>query len=147
MLKFVAPSTPIAADADSRPGAQPRVRIFVCVHAGSQGKPSCASRGSRELLAAIRSELTKQGIPAREIDVRPSGCLDECKKGPVAMAFSGAAAGLNKPPGKLSRNLFQRPGARFTRVDEKDAAQIVEQLIQKYFEGGHAAHTEECPPM
>ncbi|MBF0626364.1 MAG: (2Fe-2S) ferredoxin domain-containing protein [Magnetococcales bacterium] len=56
------------------------VRLLVCVKERiSPTSPSCAARGSGELLARLDAELTRRGHPGR---VEIINCFGQCNRGP-----------------------------------------------------------------
>jgi (2Fe-2S) ferredoxin len=88
-------------------------RIFVCVKLRSGDKSSCAGQGSLELVKSLRAGIAAQGEVASHIDVRPCGCLDLCKKGPVVAVVTGKRALKKRPPKKLKKSslLWKRAAA------------------------------------
>jgi (2Fe-2S) ferredoxin len=62
--------------------------FFVCQNDRPQGgKPSCASRGSREVLAALEEELMRRQDLWGEVAVTPCGCLGPCFDGPMVVVY------------------------------------------------------------
>lgn len=76
--------------------------VFVCVKQRDDKKASCACRGSRELLGELRAAALKADWSGEgQLEIRPSGCLKKCKKGPAVAAFiEDAGQELRKPPKK-----------------------------------------------
>lgn len=63
-------------------------QIFVCTKQRSSNAPEgcCYARGGVDVYAAFQTAIAQQGIGDR-VQVRPSGCLDHCSAGAVAMVF------------------------------------------------------------
>ncbi|MBE9610702.1 (2Fe-2S) ferredoxin domain-containing protein [Chitinilyticum piscinae] len=61
-------------------------RIGVCTHRRLDGQPSCAARGSEQLLPALRGRLAGEG---RDVEVFPLGCLGDCERGPNVKIVGG----------------------------------------------------------
>lgn len=59
--------------------------LFVCTNKRVEGHPkgSCATRGSVELHAALKTELAVRGLAKAEVRACTSSCLDVCWAGPV----------------------------------------------------------------
>jgi (2Fe-2S) ferredoxin len=59
--------------------------LFVCNNQRPLGTPkgSCATRGSAELHAALKAELTSRGLAAARVRACTSSCLDVCWAGPI----------------------------------------------------------------
>nr|CAA9298577.1 Ferredoxin, 2Fe-2S [uncultured Armatimonadetes bacterium] len=70
------------------PDRERRVHFFVCVNERAEDAPlpSCARRGSRELLAAFQAEHARRGWP-RGVKVSGSTCLTSCQCGPTVVAY------------------------------------------------------------
>jgi len=79
-------------------------RLVVC------GDTGCTVRGSRELAAAIEKILSEQGLSDR-VELKVTGCLGFCEKGPLMLVFPGAI-------------LYQK-------VQPSDAGEIVEKTVLK----------------
>ncbi len=105
---------------------KPEFTVFVCqnVRPVSHREGCCHARGGPELLAAFRAGVSAAGLDDR-VDVRPSGCLDACPHGPVAVVYEGR--GLATPPGKLAR-LWTR-GVWYGGLVPRDVAAIVERHL------------------
>lgn len=64
------------------PASADMKKIIVCVNARSNpNHPSCAMRGSRELLARLAAEIERRQLP---IQVEEFFCLGLCEHGPNA---------------------------------------------------------------
>lgn len=102
---------------------KPEYTVFVCqnVRPASHREGCCHARGGPEVLAAFRERVAAAGLTAW-VDLRPSGCLDACPHGPVAVVYEGR--GMSKPPGKLAR-LWKR-GVRYGGLVPRDVAAIVD---------------------
>lgn len=61
--------------------------MFVCGHERPEGavRPSCARRGSLELMQAIKRTAREAGLV--NIRVQKSGCLDFCEFGTTAVIY------------------------------------------------------------
>ncbi len=59
-----------------------RKHVFVCLHERSndESRGDCTSKGSPELLKALKKALKKRGL-SDEIRANKSGCLDNCAEG------------------------------------------------------------------
>jgi len=56
--------------------------VFVCTHGG--GGKRC--HGGKKLFAYLRKEIKRRKLGGL-IHVSPSGCMDQCEKGPNIMVF------------------------------------------------------------
>jgi (2Fe-2S) ferredoxin len=108
---------------------EPNLRIFACMKTRQDGRPACGNAGAAEILTAIRLELARRGQSAAHIDVRPCGCIDRCKNGPVLVGFTGAIAEAPVPPKNLIEKIMHRPKVSFERVSVEDVQTIVDRLI------------------
>jgi (2Fe-2S) ferredoxin len=56
--------------------------VYVCTNlrAENHPRPSCARRGSKELLEVLKEELHKQGL-SDEVEVETATCLGACESG------------------------------------------------------------------
>ena len=56
--------------------------VFVCLHEREPGneRGDCSSKGSPELLKALKKALKKRGL-GDEIRANKAGCLDNCESG------------------------------------------------------------------
>lgn len=69
------------------PPALPRHHVFVCTNARVEGgRPSCAARGSVELLGVLVEETLRRGLGA-DVAVTSSGCLGPCWDGPNLVVY------------------------------------------------------------
>jgi hypothetical protein len=68
----------------------------VCVRERDGKGASCAGRGARAMVDAMRGMLAAEGLE-QELRVQPCGCLGLCKQGPVVLTATGEAAIGNKP--------------------------------------------------
>lgn len=59
-----------------------RKHLFVCLHERPAGDPKgdCTSKGSPELLKALKKALKARGL-SDQIRAQKSGCLDNCEEG------------------------------------------------------------------
>jgi (2Fe-2S) ferredoxin len=69
----------------SEPGY--RKHMFVCGHQRPEGatRPSCAARGSLELMQAIKRAAKQAGLT--DVRVQKSGCLDFCEFGTTSVIY------------------------------------------------------------
>ena len=67
-----------------------RKHVFVCLHERPEGaqRPSCARRGSMELMMALKR--TAKALGLGDVRVQKSGCLDRCEEGPSAVVYPEA---------------------------------------------------------
>jgi hypothetical protein len=107
-------------------GNDEAVRIFTCV-----GRACRDAQGGQALLDALHREIGLAGPAAARIDVKSCGCLDQCKKGPVVVAYRGKAAQSSRPPHGLWSELTNRPLGTFLRATPGEARRIVERLVRK----------------
>jgi (2Fe-2S) ferredoxin len=62
--------------------------FFVCEHDRPPlGKPSCAARGSGELVAALQEEMGKHPELWGRVAITPAGCLGLCFEGPTLVVY------------------------------------------------------------
>ena len=81
---------------------QERLRIVVC------GDTGCTVRGSSDLVKAIDENLRQRGL-VEKVELKVTGCLGFCEKGPLVLVFPGA--------------IF------YQKVQAADAAEIVEKTV------------------
>ncbi len=64
-----------------------RRHVFVCTHERPEGagRPSCARRGSMDLMVALKRAARERGLD--DVRVQKSGCLDHCEAGPSAVIY------------------------------------------------------------
>jgi pterin-4a-carbinolamine dehydratase len=64
-----------------------RRHVFVCTHERPEGsaRPSCARRGSMDLMVALKRSARDLGLD--DVRVQKSGCLDRCEAGPSAVVY------------------------------------------------------------
>lgn len=62
--------------------------IFICENVREEGsaKPSCARHGGSEIKEKFKSRLAELGLGS-SIRANTSGCLGNCKNGPVAVVY------------------------------------------------------------
>jgi (2Fe-2S) ferredoxin len=108
------------------PDADPRT-LFVCLRNRHGKGASCAGRGAREMLEAMRSLLATEGLSETDLAVRPTGCLGLCKQGPVAVAAVGTAAAARKP--KKVKKKQQKKATVFTRIDPADIRGVLQRSL------------------
>ncbi len=81
-----------------------RSHVLIC------GGTGCTSSGSKVLMSTFDKELEKQGL-AEEVKVVQTGCFGLCALGPVVIIYP--------------------EGTFYSRVEEKDVAEIVEEHLLK----------------
>jgi (2Fe-2S) ferredoxin len=59
--------------------------LFVCTNTVGSGKPTCGTRGGRELLAGVQQRLLAHG--ALDIKATACACLGPCFDGPNAVVY------------------------------------------------------------
>lgn len=61
--------------------------IFICQNQRAKGHPQgcCLSKGSDKLLNYMKTRVKELGI--KNIRINKSGCLDQCKNGPVLVIY------------------------------------------------------------
>lgn len=70
---------------------QPALHLFVCQNERPVGgRPSCAARGSAEVLAALQRELGNDPELWGRVAVTPCGCLGPCFEGPIVVVYPDA---------------------------------------------------------
>lgn len=64
-----------------------RRHAFICGHQRPEGaaRPSCASRGSMDLMKRLKQAVREAGIS--DVRVQKSGCLDHCEYGPTCVVY------------------------------------------------------------
>ena len=81
-----------------------RSQVLIC------GGTGCTSSGSKVLMSAFADEIEKQGL-SEEIKIVQTGCFGLCALGPVVIVYPD--------------------GTFYSRVEEKDVAEIVEEHLLK----------------
>ncbi|MBF0381443.1 MAG: (2Fe-2S) ferredoxin domain-containing protein [Magnetococcales bacterium] len=71
------------------------ISLITCIKERFTGKPSCAGRGSVELIDDIEKEIKNRGLP---VVVERVHCLGECAKGPNMRIAPGGSFfyGMNR---------------------------------------------------
>ena len=70
-------------------GTVPALTVLVCINERFHpSKPSCAGRGSREMLALLRARLDAASLP---VEVRELHCFGRCELGPNVRIAPGGA--------------------------------------------------------
>jgi (2Fe-2S) ferredoxin len=68
--------------------SRPQHHLFVCVNERPVGgKPSCGTRGGRELYAALQQSVGARPDLWGRAAVTTSGCLGPCFEGPTLVAY------------------------------------------------------------
>ncbi len=98
-----------------------RLRLFVCMKTRTDGRPCCAHLGASIVLDELRRQVLEREEQCSHIDVRPSGCLDQCEDGPVVMAFYGQLAEESAPSKELIKASLDEAAYTFTAVSGCDA--------------------------
>ena len=64
---------------------------FICGHERPEGaaRPSCAPRGSMELMRKLKQAVRESG--RKDLRVQKSGCLDFCEFGPTCVVYPDGA--------------------------------------------------------
>jgi (2Fe-2S) ferredoxin/predicted O-methyltransferase YrrM len=65
-----------------------RLHVFVCDQQKPEGVPCCASRGSGQILDALRREVSARGLED-EVQVTACGSLGLCEHGPNLVVYPG----------------------------------------------------------
>lgn len=65
--------------------------VFVCVNRRDPQNPKgcCANRGAEQILEVFKKELHARGLKTK-MRANSSGCLDQCKNGPVVVVYPEA---------------------------------------------------------
>jgi (2Fe-2S) ferredoxin/predicted O-methyltransferase YrrM len=87
-----------------------RFHLFVCTQQKPEGVPSCASKGSAEVLAALEREIRARGLD-NDVQLTTCGCMGLCDEGPVMVVYP--------------------EGAWYRRVQPSDAPEIVSQHLRE----------------
>ncbi len=70
-------------------GSVPELCVLVCINERFHpSKPSCAGRGSREMLSLLRARLEAASLP---VEVRELHCFGRCELGPNVRIAPGGA--------------------------------------------------------
>lgn len=102
------------------------VRLFVCV-----GRHCRCGANGHDLPDALRAAIgAPDGGPV--IDVQPCGCLDDCEKAPVIVAYRGVVATQKRPPQGFFSKLLHRPLIRFTQITPDMAAAVIADVRSKW---------------
>jgi len=90
---------------------QPKLHLFVCQNdRPSEGRPSCAARGSVEVLAALQRAVGRDPELWGQVAITPCGCLGPCFEGPAVVVYP--------------------EGIWYGGVTEGDVAEIVERHVK-----------------
>ena len=86
--------------------SSPQYRVFVCT---KQRHPNasegcCCKVGALEIYQAFQDEIQRQQLGDR-VEVRPSGCLDHCEAGVVALVYQPKHQEFSWLPTKLRLKL------------------------------------------
>jgi hypothetical protein len=103
-----------------------RLRLFVCMKTRTDGRPCCAYQGASIILDGLRRQISLRGEQCSHIDVRPSGCLDRCEDGPVAMAFYGQLAEEANPSKELIKASLNDAAYTLIAVSAHDVSTILD---------------------
>jgi (2Fe-2S) ferredoxin/precorrin-6B methylase 2 len=63
-----------------------KYHVYVCIQEKPEGVPCCSSRGSKELLEALRREVGKQGL-SDDVQITTSGSIGLCQWGPNLIVY------------------------------------------------------------
>jgi (2Fe-2S) ferredoxin len=70
---------------------QPTLHLFVCQNERPVGgRPSCAARGSAEVLGALQRAVGADPDLRGRVAVTPCGCLGPCFEGPALVVYPDA---------------------------------------------------------
>lgn len=61
--------------------------IFVCTNIRDNDKESCGGSGALELLKYAKEHSAELGFKDKNIRISSSGCLGNCKSGPVLVVY------------------------------------------------------------
>ena len=61
--------------------------LFICTNNRLSGEQSCGGSGALELLKYAKEQGTKLGFKEKNIRISSSGCLGNCKFGPVMVIY------------------------------------------------------------
>jgi (2Fe-2S) ferredoxin len=105
-------------------------RIFVCTKQRPANDPEgcCYSAGALEIYAAFQSEIQQRQLGDR-IEVRPSGCLDHCDAGAVALIYQPRRHELAWLPTKVRvklKRFFTPQRCLYGHLTGTDIPEIVE---------------------
>lgn len=61
--------------------------LFICTNNRANGEQSCGGSGALELLQYAKERGAKLGFKEKNIRINSSGCLGNCKFGPVMVIY------------------------------------------------------------
>src|SRR2546423_13564984 len=97
---------------------QPVLHLFVCQNDRPEGgRPSCAARGSGDVLGALQRAVGGDPELWGRVAVTPCGCLGPCFEGPAMVVYPegiwyGGGAGGGAAGGGGARGRRAAPGGR-----------------------------------
>ena len=101
--------SPLGIPADMM--TQPKLHLFVCQNdRPAEGRPSCAARGSAQVLAALQRAVGEDQELWGQVAITPCGCLGPCYEGPALVVYP--------------------EGVWYGGVTEGDVAEIVERHVK-----------------
>ena len=84
----------------------PQYRVFVCTKQRSENDPEgcCTNAGALDIYQTFQDEITRLDLGSR-VQVRKSGCLDQCQAGAVALVCQPNRSEFSWLPTKLRMKL------------------------------------------
>jgi (2Fe-2S) ferredoxin len=86
---------------------QPKYRVFVCTRQrGDLNQPEscCFNCGGVEIYQAFQAEIDRQQLTS-QVEVRQSGCLDQCEAGTVVAVYRANWQNFTWLPDKIQRKV------------------------------------------
>ncbi len=113
----------------------PQYRVFVCTKQREPNHPEgcCHNCGGMEIYQAFQKEI-KQHKLENNVEIRPSGCLDCCEAGAVALICQPKKQDLSWLPTKVRvklRKLLFANKSMYGNLTPKDVSAIVESHLVK----------------
>ncbi|KAM3097158.1 (2Fe-2S) ferredoxin domain-containing protein [Phormidesmis sp. 146-12] len=108
----------------------PQHRIFVCTKQRSANDPKgcCCNADALEIYQAFQDEIQKRQLGDR-VEVRRSGCLDQCESGAIALVYQPSRNEFSWLPTKLRlklRRLFIPKRFLYGHLTCTDVPEIVD---------------------
>lgn len=112
-IKVLEPQKPLSQTITESPVKPNKACVLVCQ------KSTCWKRGGQEVCQAIKNTINDQGL-TEQVQVKLTGCLKQCKKGPNVVVMPDKARYSNVRPQEIS-TLFDK---HFTAVPQEQFAEL-----------------------